>query len=508
MDAEALTPLYTGAEVRQAEAPLLEAGEGPQLMARAAWGLAGEVAVQLRHRRGRIYGTRVTGLIGPGNNGGDGLFALALLRRRGVDARAVLVSDRAHDQGLAAFRQAGGRLTQSIDADVDVLIDAVIGTGTSGGFALPQVPGLTEALARESTAVVACDAPSGVDPGTGAVAQEVIAADLTVTFGGHKLGLMVGAGAQASGRVVVVDIGMAGELARFRAEAARSRSVVAAEPVTPAPRRQDHKYSRGVAHVVAGSHRYPGAAVLSVRAAVQTGCGMVTLYAPGPVVSLVTAAQPEIVGTTAPEIPPRATAVAVGPGIAEDPGQCAALDCALEWAQRTGGRLVLDASALTLLAERGEQLTAQLPASTVLTPHLGELRALMEAAGRKDLCEELEASPVTAVEDFAGYLGCTVLLKGASTIIAEPRSRTLVHRVQAPGLATAGSGDVLTGVLVALAATAGPKVPLAEIAATAVRRHGQAACRLDPQGRGGFGASALIEACNGAAIRASAGTFD
>lgn len=496
MSPDALIPLHTGRQIRDAEAPLIAAGQGARLMARAAHGLARTTLELLRSRTGRIYGSRAVGLIGPGNNGGDGLHALAELRRRGVDARAVLLRERAHPEGLRAFLAAGGRLTDRIPADADVVVDAILGTGTAGGFALPQVPGLRETLTRRSAAVVACDVPSGTDPDTGAVPAEAIAADVTVTFGGPTLGLYVGEGAHVSGRVVTVDIGMADALARTRSRSPRRRLLVVDDPVPSVPDPRDHKYSRGTAHVVAGSPRYPGAAALTVGAAAAAGCGMVTLHAPGPVLTQALGRHPEVVGTPSPEVPDRSRAVAAGPGIDEDPGQITALHRSLQWADRTGGRLILDASALSHLGD----LTGSpaLPARVLLTPHLGELRGLLRDAARTDLLEVLESDPVTAVESLAAHLGCTVLLKGASTIIAAPDGETLIHRTTAPGLAAAGSGDVLTGLLVAAAATAPESTATTRQAASAVLRHARAAHRLDPEGRGRYGASDLIGALKAA----------
>ncbi|OSM43655.1 NAD(P)H-hydrate epimerase [Nesterenkonia sp. PF2B19] len=207
-----LIPLYTGRQIRQAEAPLLEAGHRETLMRRAAYGLAQAVLERLRAVRGSVYGAKVTGLIGSGNNGGDGLYALAMLRRRGVETHAVMMRDRAHEAGTRAFLAAGGRLVDVVDTDTDALIDAIIGTGSRVGFEMPRIPGLDEVLADESTQVIACDIPSGVDVETGAVAGDVIDADVTVTFGGIKSGLALGEGSHAAGEIRAVDIGLGATL--------------------------------------------------------------------------------------------------------------------------------------------------------------------------------------------------------------------------------------------------------------------------------------------------------
>ena len=180
---------YTGTAVRSAERPFLDVGQGDSLMRRAAWGLASVVLREL-HALGPVAGTTVAALVGTGNNGGDALWTLSFLRRRGVKAVAVPTGKTMHEAGLAALRRAGGRVAERVPEDATLLIDGVLGTGARGGWEPPRVP---EGVA----VVVACDLPSGVDADTGHVAGGVIPADVTVTFGALKTGLMVGAGAHA-----------------------------------------------------------------------------------------------------------------------------------------------------------------------------------------------------------------------------------------------------------------------------------------------------------------------
>ncbi len=201
---------YTGTQVREAEKPFLDdtlgSGAGAVLMQRAAYGLANAVISGLRGRGQRLYGSSVAVLAGKGNNGGDGLFAAALLARRGMRTTAVLTAGAAHDAGLAAFRQAGGHAV-ALAADnvaelagmagaADVVIDAILGTGAQGGLRGPAAE-LAAALGRSrpgsrSPLVVACDIPSGVDADTGEAHAPVLAADMTVTFGAAKAGLLGG----------------------------------------------------------------------------------------------------------------------------------------------------------------------------------------------------------------------------------------------------------------------------------------------------------------------------
>src|SRR6478609_6546645 len=210
---------YTGTQVRAAEEPLLAAGLGDVLMQRAAHGLANAVVNELKSRRGHLFGARVVVLAGTGNNGGDGLFAGAMLAARGMRTTAVLTGDAAHPAGLAAFERAGGRVQRLTEAALpglaaetaaaEVVIDAVLGTGAKGGLrgsAADLVRAVSDAQRRGF--VVACDLPSGVDADSGEAASPVLTADVTVTFGGAKNGLLADPGADYAGRVLVVPIGI------------------------------------------------------------------------------------------------------------------------------------------------------------------------------------------------------------------------------------------------------------------------------------------------------------
>ncbi|MFP5312910.1 MAG: NAD(P)H-hydrate epimerase, partial [Actinomycetes bacterium] len=258
---------YTGTQVRAAEEPLLAAGLGDTLMQRAAHGLANAVVHQLKMDGTRLNGARVLVLAGKGNNGGDGLYAASFLAQRGMRTTAVLTADAAHPAGLAAFARAGGRVHRLTEAALpgladeaaraDVVIDAVLGTGASGGLR-GIAADLVQTIAGgpRHGVVVACDLPSGVAADTGEVAAPVLPADLTVTFGGAKAGLLADPGADYTGRVEVVPIGIDEHLpepALRRLEAADLGRLL------PHPSRRTQKYSRGVLGVVAGSEDYPGA---------------------------------------------------------------------------------------------------------------------------------------------------------------------------------------------------------------------------------------------------------
>jgi len=441
---------YTGTQVRAAEEPLLAAGMGDTLMQRAAHGLANAVVHELKARNTRLNGARVVVLAGTGNNGGDGLYAAAFLAARGMRTTAVLTGESAHSEGLAAFERAGGRVHRLAEAALpglaaetaaaDVVIDAVLGTGAKGGLrgiAADLVRAVSDA--GGSGVVVACDLPSGVD------ADTVLSADLTVTFGGAKSGLLADPGADHAGRVLVVPIGIEEHLpeaALHRLEDADMARLL------PHPARRAQKYSRGVLGVVAGSENYPGAAVLACRGALAAGVGMVRYLGPPSVADLVRQSCPEVVCSTGTVAENRVQAWLVGSGMG-----------AHDHEQLTRARDAI-ASDLPVVADAGAlpALPAILAPHVVLTPHAGELASLFQRLGRGEDREAVEAGTLAAVRHAADRTGATVLLKGATTLVAAPWGATYSQADGTPWLATAGSGDVLAGVIGALLAQAGSDV--------------------------------------------------
>lgn len=403
-------------------------------MQRAAFALS-RICLDLTRR-----GSVVWILAGSGNNAGDALFAGAQLARRGRRVRISLASSSTHESGLSAAIAAGARVVSDAPDDCDLVLDGIVGIGGRGGLQgrAEALADRAHALGRRGAIVVAVDVPSGVDASTGAVNGSVITADLTVTFGALKQGLVVDPGARFAGHVELVDIGLGPHLER-------SHFMV----VTPwdlggefrEPLRDDDKYTRGVVGVVAGSESYPGAAVLCTGAARWGGAGMVRYAGRAP--EAVQARWPDVVLEHRwPEVPSRVQAWAVGSGAGTDDEAQRRVLAALE----DEVPVVLDADALTLLAadkelqrlvlERGRQGLA-----TVLTPHDREFLRLDPAA---DL---VRGDRVESVRRLADRLAATILLKGASTIVADHSGRTYVSRSGTPALATAGSGDVLTGLL-------------------------------------------------------------
>jgi hydroxyethylthiazole kinase-like uncharacterized protein yjeF len=491
---------YDSQSVRAAEQPLLVAGV--PLMDRAAFGLAVRVAAELKKRRGSVRGAAVVVLVGSGNNGGDALHAGALLARRGVGVLAVATSDRAHAGGLAALRAAGGRVVSVADggpgprvwmgdaiADActaDVVLDGLLGIGARGA---PRGPGgelvrlLGELLADGTTGgpgigplVVAVDAPSGVGVDTGDVPGEpgeVLPADVTVTFGVAKPGLVLPPAAGLVGRLDVVDIGLELQSARPAVARLDADDVAALWPV---PTAGSHKYTRGVLGVVAGTPAYPGAAVLTVSAAVRAGVGMVRFLGSPGVTATVLGARPEVVAGDG-----RVQAWALGPGIdPADSAQSARVRSALSDVLARGLPAVVDAGALHLLPER-------LAPWVVLTPHAGELATLLSNRGEDVTREQVEAEALRWARRAHELTHATVLLKGAVTLVVGAQG-TVYSQADGPAwLATAGAGDVLTGLLGALlagralAAVADPTL-VAALAAAAALVHGHAARRANPGG--------------------------
>ena len=244
------------AVVRAAEAALMARLREGTLMQRAAAGLAATCCRLL----GRVYGARVVLLVGSGDNGGDALYAGALLARRGAAVSAVLLGSRAHEAGLAALRAAGGRVASpAVLREADLVLDGIVGIGGKG--ALRDDAASAVASISPAALVVAVDVPSGVDADTGEVQGAAVRADVTVTFGTWKPGLLIDPGAHHAGVLELVDIGLAPHLPSSGLTALQNADVAA---LLPRPHVESDKYRRGVVGIVAGSRAYTGAAVLSV----------------------------------------------------------------------------------------------------------------------------------------------------------------------------------------------------------------------------------------------------
>lgn len=416
---------FTADEVRAAEAELFTRVPAGMPMRRAAYGLATVVADELRSETGGVVGRAVGLLVGSGDNGGDALWAGSMLARRGVAVTAVLLNpERAHREGLAALRAAGGRVVDRLGA-VDLVIDGIVGISGRG----PLRPAAAEMVAAVDVPIVAADLPSGVDPDTGAIDGPAVRAAVTVAFGAYKP--VHALATPHCGRIVLVPIGL-----RLPEPGLAQLDPAAIGAEWPVPRATDDKYTQGVTGVCAGSSTYPGAGVLSTGAAVAATSGMVRYVGDD---TEVLGKFPEVVASRKISETGRVQAWVFGPGAGTDAGARDRLAEVLA----TDLPVLVDADGLTLLAAEPELVRGR-SAPTVLTPHAGEFARLTGA--------ELGPDRVAAVRALADEWQVTVLLKGRATIIASPGEATLVNDAGGSWAATAGSGDVLSGILGALLA--------------------------------------------------------
>ena len=418
------------------EAAIAEVGNDT-LMQRAAAGLAAVAAAELAERRGRVYGTRIAILVGPGNNGGDALYAGARLARRGAGVTAVRCIGEPHPAGAAALRAAGGRILDPGPAGPaallgrqpgwDLAIDGVFGIGGRPG--LPdRVAESAALLAEAGVPVIAVDLPSGVDADSGAIPGESFRADRTVTFGLLKPCHLVEPGRSRCGTVDLVDIGLAAS-DQFELQQVEETDLAAGWPF---PDERSDKYSRGVAGIDTGSDAYPGAGVLSTYGAVHAGAGMVRFLGAATPAELVRAALPNVVLSA---------------------GQVQAHLFGCGWGDRADGHSVLQAALESGLptvvdADGLRHLPDELPPHWLLTPHAGELARLLGIER-----SAVTADPSSAVRSAVSRTGATVLLKGASQLVGSPGRNDLLVALPGPAwTGQAGSGDVLAGICATLLA--------------------------------------------------------
>ncbi|HET9021554.1 MAG TPA: NAD(P)H-hydrate dehydratase [Ornithinibacter sp.] len=453
--------------VYAAEAALMETLAEGELMERAVEGLAAVAAARLEARSGDA----VAAMVGPGNNGADALYAVARLADAGWNAVA-LHHDTVHQGARAAAEVAGVVLTTdpAVLGEADVVLDGILGIGARPG--LPDWARAWVAALPDTAHVIAVDLPSGQDPMGGSLDPDGVLADETVTFSVAKPVHLLPPTEQACGVLTVVDIGL--EVDADPVVRRLDHDDVAAR--WPVPVAADDKYSRGVVGVVAGGESYTGAAVLSVTAAMEAGCGMVRYVGTPTPTALVRAAVPEAVHG-----PGRVQAWVVGPGL--DPasraaGSAAQLDVARE-ALRGDEPVVVDAGGLDLL-DAGV-IDARRDASTLLTPHAGECARLLTRLGDVEVTrEEVASSPLSHARSLADLTGATVLLKGSTTLVVPPGGAPAWSQADAPAwLATAGAGDVLAGLVGTLLAAG---LPADEAGALAALVHGVAADLANPGG--------------------------
>jgi ADP-dependent NAD(P)H-hydrate dehydratase / NAD(P)H-hydrate epimerase len=436
------------ADVRAAEARAMARLPEGALMRRAA----GALAVRCARLLDAVYGARVLLLVGSGDNGGDTLYAGAGLARRGARVDALLLNpSRVHAGGLAAFRAAGGSTVDRPPSTVDMMLDGIVGIGGTGGLR-PDAAAAYRTAREAARTVVAVDVPSGVDADTGAVEGEAVRADVTVTFGCLKPGLVVGEGAAYAGYVDLVDIG----LMLPGTPAVRVPTHADVSAWWPRPWHGSDKYTRGVVGISAGSARYPGAAVLSVSGALAGPSGLVR-YA-GSAVQSIWIHHPTVVASEYVAEAGRVQAWLCGSGLGTDERARDEVRAVLA----SPVPVCLDADALTLVANGAVRLTHR-DAATVVTPHDREFARLYGRPPGPDR--------IASALDLARRMGVTVLLKGDRTVVATPEGTVWVNPTGTAALATGGTGDVLGGLLGSLLAAG---LPADRAAVAAAYAHGLA----------------------------------
>lgn len=448
---------------------------------------------ELMHRAGAALADHVTRrapagpvvvVCGPGNNGGDGWVAARLLFEQGSDCSvlALVPPGELSGEARSAAERAldAGVKWQAPDADVTgqlrqaaVVVDAVFGFGFHG---VPEEPyaSVLAAMARADAFIVAADIPSGVNADTGAVAGAAARADVTVTFTSYKPGLLIYPGAEHAGEVVIADIGIPAEWTTVPG-GLEVPTPVDLRAHFPWPQPQDHKGSRGRVALVMGSTTYPGAAVLGAQGALRLGPGFTVAVVPEPIADIVRAAAPNTLVRAVPagrdgamssvsavmEATADADAVVAGPGLTTGG---AVSEIVSRLLSDVGVPLVLDADALNALPAGRESLAAR-TRPLVITPHPGEAARILGV--RK---HAIQADRTATARLLCGPSG-VCLLKGARTIVASEDRRAVIVAGN-PGLARAGSGDVLAGMLGALLAQS---VPAFDAAVLAAFLHGRAA---------------------------------
>jgi NAD(P)H-hydrate epimerase len=465
--------LYDAAEMRAADAGAITDVGIPAavLMERAGLAAAQEILAAYAGRTAAV-------VCGGGNNGGDGFVVARHLHAAGWDVECLLAADPAGLPDDARRNHAiavrlgvpmrdgvrRGRLKAA-----GVIVDALLGTGFHGE-PRPEAARVVAAMSG-LPGIVALDVPSGVDASTGVVAGPAVTAEVTVCFHGRKLGTAVEPGRGHSGRVVVADIGIPP-----RADVATA--AVMADGLTAAGKGPaETKYTAGAVLIVGGARGFTGAPLMAALAALRTSAGIVWVATPPDAARILEARVPEVMVRPLPdalELLERADAVALGPGLGRAPE---AIEVAREVGIGHAGPTVIDADGL--FAFNGDlKALRKRAAPAVLTPHEGEMGRLLDEPS-----DWVRANRLEAVRRAADTSGCVVLLKGPDTLIADPGGRIGVSHAGVSGLATAGSGDVLTGVVAAMLARAGDAWTAACTAAEAHGHAGRLATeRLGPSG--------------------------
>jgi ADP-dependent NAD(P)H-hydrate dehydratase / NAD(P)H-hydrate epimerase len=474
-----LEPLYDAEGMRAVDRWAIEERGVPSLELMEAAGLAvAEVVAALAPE------APVRVVCGKGNNAGDGLVAARLLAGMGHEVELLLIwpgEELSGDAAVNLERFGGEHVEGGLDeriAGSGVVVDAIFGTGFSGAAREPAATAIA-AIGRCGAPVVACDIASGVDASSGEVEGAAVDADVTVTFHAAKLGHFVAPGKWRTGELRVAPIGVP-----EGAPGEPAAGVVDPSVLELAPKRgaRSTKFTSGQVAIAGGSRGLTGAVRMSSQAAIRAGAGYATVAVPADLEAIFEQSQPEVMSVGCPGgdgcLAPgslkavlgafeRAAAGVLGPGLGRDPGS---VELAREVAGAIEAPLTIDADGLNAFAGRLERIAAR-EEPTVLTPHAGELGRLL---GRPS--EEIAAHRLASAREAARAAGAVVVLKGDDTIVTDGE-RVAVNALSAPALATAGTGDVLSGMTAALLARGLEPFAAACAAVVAHARAGRDAAR-------------------------------
>jgi NAD(P)H-hydrate epimerase len=508
-------PVFTAEQMRRLDAhAITELGiPGATLMENAGRGAADALLQALPERGLRARGLRVALVCGKGGNGGDGFVVARRLKRAGarpsvhlafpaeaITGDAAVKFREMRRAGIAARVRDAGALTSEL-AQSDVVVDALLGTGTRGAPG-PPVADLIETINASGRPVVALDIPSGLPADGAPPAGPVVHAWLTTTFAALKVGLVIGPGVDLAGRVEIIDIGVpAAELARDVTTFLLEREDVA--PLFPPRPRDSHKGTYGHVLVVAGSVGKTGAAALCGRAAMRAGAGLVTLATSASAQPVVASLLLEAMTEPLPETEARTVAlkahdaitelaaardaVALGPGLGLDDETRRLARALVRELKRP---MVVDADGLTALVGHLDGLRAAAGAR-YLTPHPGEMARLLGVS-----VADVQRDRLGCTRAFAKEHGVHLCLKGSRSLVASPDGRVLINPTGNPGMASGGTGDVLTGIVGALLARG---LPPERVLGAAVYLHGLAGdVAAERVGEEALVASDVIEALGGA----------
>jgi hydroxyethylthiazole kinase-like uncharacterized protein yjeF len=484
------TPVCSTAEVRAAEAAATTGKKPPQLMERAGLAAA-EIARDISGGTGKP----VLVLAGPGNNGGDAFVVARYLKKWYFKVTVVFTGDEKPlsadaKAALAAWRKAGGTVSGSLPAAQrwGLVVDGIFGIGLGRDVGAPYAKWI-EAINGLGAPILALDVPSGLHSDTGRVMGCAVRATHTVTFIALKPGLLTLDGPDHCGEIHLRALDLDAQLLRGARGAAIGREVLA--QALPPRRLNSHKGDYGSVGVIGGDHGMVGAALLAARAALRTGAGRVYVGLLARDAPLLDAAQPELMLRSADEVlkQENLSCLAVGPGLGQLPDAAFYLERALQ----SRLPLVLDADALNILAASDglKKQINQIDVSKILTPHPAEAARLLGTSTR-----EVQSDRISAALALAKNFNSLVVLKGAGSLCAAPSGRWHINTTGNPGMASAGMGDVLTGIIAALLAQdAAPETALL----AGVHLHGAAADQAVADGAGPIGLTAteVIDAARG-----------